>query len=138
MLVDRILPGASGLKFPVPQMDGFIGGEPGVLIEGGKEVFASEQSAWESAIDDYLFRFSEMYFEIAGVLGPRKAMNMILDRRNRDRLRCRLAAAKELADLATADPAALLALAAAADATDVYPDPAVIVRVREASEASEA
>lgn len=113
MLVDRVLPGEHGQRLPVPQLDTFFGGQAGTTVDDGEEVFRSEDGAYEAHIDDYLFKFCELYYEVAKVLGPRKAMNAILARRDRDRLRCRLAAAKELAELATANPAALRAMAAA-------------------------
>jgi hypothetical protein len=121
----------------MPLLDGFIGGEPGSVVEAGEEVFRSEAAAVEAHVDDYLFKFCESFFEVAKLIGPRKALNMVLDRRNNDRLRCRLAAAKELAEMAKADPAAMRALAPAGGATDVEVDPAVIVRVREAGGVSE-
>jgi hypothetical protein len=100
----------------MPLLDGFIGGEPGSVVEAGEEVFRSEAAAVEAHVDDYLFKFCESFFEVAKLIGPRKALNMVLDRRNNDRLRCRLAAG---------------------GATDVEVDPAVIVRVREAGGVSE-
>ncbi len=130
MLVDRVLPGTNNRRFEMPQLDTFVEADPGTAIENGEEVFRSEAAAVEAHVDDYLYKFCESFYAVAKALGPRQAMNLILERRNRDRLRCRLLAARELADLATADPAALRALAVTECATGVEADHPVVVRER--------
>ncbi len=99
MLVDRILFGRGGRRYAVPQLDQFFQGTPGWVSFHSQTIFLSEHAAYEAHMDDYLWKFSTAYYEVARLVGPDRAMRVILARRDADRLRCRLLAAHQVAAL---------------------------------------
>lgn len=101
MLVDRILSGRGGKRYAVPQLDQFFRGTPGWVSFNGQTIFLSEHAAYEAHLDDYLWKFSTAYHKVARLVGPDRAMRVILTHRNADKLRGRLLAAHQVAGLLT-------------------------------------